>query len=144
MRVVLILLLWAVVACSTPSENPTAENEQLVRSMFEAFNRHDWEAMASHYSDSALFLDPSFGTDYVRQTRTEMVIKYKEMHAMFPDLHDDVVTLVTSGNRVAVEFVATGTQPDGATFRLPISAMFTIENGKIVRDATYYNNCPLP
>ena len=112
--------------------------------MFGAFNRHDWEAMASHYSDSALFLDPSFGTDYVRQTRTEMVIKYKEMHAMFPDLHDDVVTLVTSGNRVAVEFVATGTQPDGATFRLPISAMFTIENGKIVRDATYYNNCPLP
>jgi len=144
MRAVLILLLWALVACSTPSENPTAENEQLVRSMFGAFNRHDWEAMASHYSDSALFLDPSFGTDYVRQTRTEMVIKYKEMHAMFPDLHDDVVTLVTSGNRVAVEFVATGTQPDGATFRLPISAMFTIENGKIVRDATYYNNCPLP
>ncbi|MFN5171385.1 MAG: nuclear transport factor 2 family protein, partial [Cyclobacteriaceae bacterium] len=139
MRVVLILLLWALVACSTPSENPTAENEQLVRSMFGAFNRHDWEAMASHYSDSALFLDPSFGTDYVRQTRIEMVIKYKEMHAMFPDLHDDVVTLVTSGNRVAVEFVATGTQPDGATFRLPISAMFTIENGKIVRDATYYN-----
>ncbi len=143
MRASLILLLWAPVACSAPSENPTAKNEQLVRSMFEAFNRHDWEAMASHYSDSALFLDPSFGTDYVWQTRTEMVIKYKEMHALFPDLHDEVVTVTANDNRVAVEFISTGTQPDGKQFELPIGCVLTLEAGKIVKDATYYNNCPL-
>ena len=142
MRRISIVVLWALAACNT-SPTPEAENEKIVRSMFAAFNRHDWKAMAEHYVDSAYFLDPAFGPDYVQQSHAEIVIKYNEMQSLFPDLHDEVVTLVASSNRVAVEFVSTGTQPDGATFRLPISAMLTIENGKIVRDATYYNNCPM-
>jgi len=39
-----------------------------------------------------------------------------------------------------VEFVASGTAPDGSPFELPIAAIFTIENGVITHDFTYYDN----
>ena len=39
-----------------------------------------------------------------------------------------------------VEFVSTGTAPDGTKFELPIVSIFTIEEGMITKDWTYYDN----
>ena len=39
-----------------------------------------------------------------------------------------------------VEFISTGTAEDGSQFELPICTIFTIENGKITKDFTYYDN----
>ncbi|MBS1553448.1 MAG: nuclear transport factor 2 family protein [Bacteroidetes bacterium] len=125
-------------ACNTPT--PESQNEILVRQMFEAFNRHDWKAMIDFYADTAEFLDPGYGTEYVRKARSETATKYTEMQNMFPDLHDEVVTLFSNGDKVVVEFISSGSA-SGKKFKLPISTVLTIVNGKIVRDATYYNNC---
>ncbi len=62
------------------------------------------------------------------------------MQKTFPDLHDEVVTLFSQGDKVAVEFISTG-MDGNQKFTLPISTIFIIQNGKIVSDATYYNNC---
>lgn len=60
---------------------------------------------------------------------------------MFPDLKDEIKTIYVSGNNnVIVEFVSTGTAPDNSKFELPICTIFTIENGKITKDFTYYDN----
>jgi ketosteroid isomerase-like protein len=108
--------------------------------MFDAFNRHDWKVMTEFYGDTASFLDPSFGTFDVKKSRIETATKFTEMQKMFPDLHDEVVTLFSQGDKVAVEFISTSMRGD-QKFTLPICTIFTIQNGKIVRDATYYNNC---
>ncbi|WP_262892331.1 hypothetical protein ACN9ML_07985 [Dyadobacter endophyticus] len=39
-----------------------------------------------------------------------------------------------------VEFISTGTAPDKSKFTLPICTIFTIENGNITQDFTYYDN----
>lgn len=140
MRTFLILLVWAVSAC-TSSSSQEEKNSQHVQSMFEAFNRHDWKAMSEHYADSALFLDPSFGIDYVRQSHNEMITKYTQMEQLFPNIHDKVVTLFAKGDQVAVEFVSTGSSGDSLSFTLPISCVLTLRDQLIVKDATYYNNC---
>lgn len=140
MRAFLILLVWAVSAC-TSSSGQEEKNSQHVQSMFEAFNRHDWKAMSEHYEDSALFLDPSFGIDYVRQSRNEMITKYTQMEQLFPNIHDKVVTLFAKGDQVTVEFVSTGSSGDSLSFTLPISCVLTLRDQLIVKDATYYNNC---
>lgn len=129
----------APVAKDTAVETSTNENETVVRSMFEAFNRHDWKAMAEHYADSALFLDPSYGISFVTKSRSEIVSKYTEFAGVFPDLHDDVKNVYVSGSVVTVEFVSTGTAPDGTRFELPIACILTLKDGKIIRDATYYD-----
>jgi hypothetical protein len=108
--------------------------------MFDAFNQHDWSLMTSYYSVSAEFLDPSFGQEYVSKTREETADKYAAMQKMFPDIHDDIVGIYPSGNKVTIEFISSGTSADGAKFKLPIITVLTFGDGLILRDATYYDN----
>lgn len=41
---------------------------------------------------------------------------------------------------IIVEFVSTETAADSSKLRLPVCAIFTIENGKITKDFTYFDN----
>lgn len=135
-----------IAACTpTAQKNPTlelqAKNEAVVRQLYQHFNAHDWAKMAALYSENAEFLDPSFGTAPVRQSQADVVKKYAELNGVFPDIHDDVKAVYASGEKTVIaEFVSTGTAPDGSKFYLPICTVFTIENGVIVRDNTYYDN----
>jgi ketosteroid isomerase-like protein len=118
-----------------------AKNISIAKRVFEHFNQHNWEKMAELYADPADFLDPSFGQKPVKQTRQQTVKKYKEMEAMSKDIRDDVVQIYPSGDKnVIVEFVSSGTAPDGTKWSLPICTIFTIENGLITKDHTYYDN----
>lgn len=116
-------------------------NEKLVRKYYEHFNNHDWENMANMYAPTAEFKDPSFGTEIVLQTREEIVKKYSELNEVFADIKDEIVAVYPSGEKhIIVEFVSTGTAPDDSKFELPICTIFTIENGLITKDFTYYDN----
>lgn len=140
MRIILLLMVWAITACTSSTANEEERNIEHVRSMFDAFNRHDWKAMSEHYTDSALFLDPALGTEYIKQSRVEIADKYAAMEKMFPDIKDEVITIFGKGDKVAVEFISSGTSADGIKFTLPISCVLTLDKNLIVQDATYYNN----
>lgn len=134
-------MVWAITACTSSTVNEEERNIAHVRRMFDAFNRHDWKAMSEHYTDSALFLDPAIGTEYIKQSRVETADKYAAMEKMFPDIKDEIVTIFGKGNKVAVEFISTGTSGDSLKFTLPISCVLTLDKNLIIQDATYYNNC---
>ena len=146
MKLISIALLTATLlaGCSPKEKETGQQNLEIVKSMLEAFNRHDWKGMAEHYADSARFLDPSLGTEYVYQRHEQIMAKYGEMGNRFPDLQDEVVGMYSSGDKVIVELVSTGTattdKGELISFRLPISAVLTLHDGKIVSDATYYDN----
>lgn len=134
-------MVWAITACTFSTNTQEEKNIAHVLSMFDAFNRHDWKAMSEHYTDSALFLDPALGVEYVHQSRIETADKYTAMEAMFPDIKDEVITIFGKGDKVAVEFISTGTSGDSIKFKLKISCVLALDKNLIVRDATYYNNC---
>jgi len=146
MKIISIALLAGIVlvGCSAKEKETEQQNQEIAKSMFEAFSRHDWKAMAEHYADSAHFLDPSLGKEYVHQSHGQIITKYGEMENVFPDIRDEIVGMYSSGDKVIVEFVSTGTaitdKGEQTSFRLPISSVLTIHDGKIVRDATYYDN----
>jgi ketosteroid isomerase-like protein len=97
--------------------------------------------MAEMYSETADFKDPSLGKGIVKQTREQTARKYADLNALFPNLKDEILEMYPSGdNHVIVEFLSTGTAPDSTKFELPICTIFTIENGKITKDFTYYDN----
>lgn len=148
-----ILFLFALIisfsiACtenkSQGIDNKTASNKAVVDQLYTHFNNHDWVKMASLYTDTAEMKDPAFGTKVVKMSRADIVKKYQELNAMIPDAHDEVVATYHSGNNVIVEFISSGTAPDKSKFELPICTIFTIENGKIVKDFTYYDNFEEP
>lgn len=117
------------------------KNERLACKVYECFNEHDWSGMAECYSDPVLFLDPSFGSSWIRQTHKDIIQKYTQLHKAAPDISDSISAVYSDGaGHVIVEFVSQGTTPRGEKWRLPICTVFTIENGKIVKDATYYDN----
>ncbi|RYF97379.1 MAG: nuclear transport factor 2 family protein [Chitinophagaceae bacterium] len=117
------------------------DNEQIVKDYFSLFNAHNWTGMAAMYKDSAEFRDPSFGTDIVKQTRQQIADKYAALNKNFPDIADSISHIYPSNaSNIIVEFVSKGTAPDSSAFRLPICTIFTIENGLITKDFTYYDN----
>ena len=118
-----------------------ANNQELVIEYFDHFNNHEWEKMANMYVESADFKDPTLGSGIVKQSKKQIVEKYSAMHKIFPDLTDKIINTYPSGNEhVIVEFVSSGTGPDGERFELPICTIFTFENGKITKDFTYFDN----
>ena len=123
------------------SESNSANNEKVARELFVHFNNHNWQKMADLYIENAEFKEPASGM-VVHQKSKEMIIKeYSELQNQFPDVQDSVVAVYPSGDKnVIVEFVSKGTLPDQSKFELPICTIFTIENGKITKDYTYFDN----
>jgi ketosteroid isomerase-like protein len=136
MRFYLLLILF-LFSCSLKEEN---QNEEIATKMFQSFNDHDWNEMASYYSSDALYLDPAYGQEFAKKSQEEIVEKYSAMEQMFPNIHDSISGMYSIGNKVTVEFVSTGSSGDSLKFTLPICTVLTFQNGKIVRDATYYDN----
>lgn len=143
-RTLLALLLGplAFASCTNQKQDTSASaNEALIRQYYNRFNKHQWVEMANMYSDSAQFKDPSLGPGIVTQTRKQIADKYAALANTFPDVHDEVVQVYSAGDKhVIVEFVSTGTAPDSSKFELPICTIFTIENDRIIKDFTYYDN----
>ncbi|HJV20543.1 MAG TPA: nuclear transport factor 2 family protein [Sediminibacterium sp.] len=145
MRVFLtaIVVVTTMISCSNQKSTAKtpSEHEKIVRQYFGYFNKHEWENMANMYTEVADFKDPSLGQGIVKQTRKQIIEKYSGLSGMFPDVKDEIAQIYPSGEKhIIVEFISTGTAPDGSTFKLPICAIFTIENGKISKDYTYYDN----
>jgi ketosteroid isomerase-like protein len=141
MKYLLMILPAIVVLYACGNNAPPAANEKLVRQLFERFNKHDWTGMAALYAPTAAFKDPSLGKDIVQQTRQQTIEKYTALSQTFPDIKDSVTAIYASGDKhIIAEFISVGTTPDGGKFLLPICTIFTIEQGVITKDFTYYDN----
>jgi ketosteroid isomerase-like protein len=139
MKKALLLLSLLAIACTSNKQPDISQtNIEIATKIFEAFNQHDWKLMTSYYADTASFLDPSFGKDYVTQTHDQSIKKYNGLQAFAPDIHDSIASVHGAGDFVTVEFISTGTS-NGQKWRLPICSILTIKNGKVVKDATYYD-----
>lgn len=147
--VVLFISCCVFYACSgssnavTPAamNAPDSTNIKIVLDLFSYFNKHDWQNYAALYADSAKFLDPSFGTTEITQTRQQTIQKYTELQKQIPDIMDEVKSVYAAGdNIITVEFVSHGSLPDKTSLNLPICTVFKMENGKIISDHTYFDN----
>jgi limonene-1,2-epoxide hydrolase len=118
------------------------KNREAVEKLFDHFNHHNWKKMAALYTEKAAFLDPSLGKTKVILTREEIITKYTSLSKAFPDVHDSILTISCIGkNQVLVEFISSATTANGVKWQLPICSVFSLNNGLIAEDYTYYDNC---
>ena len=123
----IVLLLAAAL-----SQQPPAPRE-VVAAMFEAFNRHDAEALARLYAPDARLTSPDYCSP---RGREDAARSYRALFEQFPDIRDDVETIVAEGEQVAVRFTARS-RKGGLT--LPIQAMLRVRDGRIVRDDALFD-----
>jgi ketosteroid isomerase-like protein len=128
----LALLLAALPVRASGSGRP----EDVVRAMFDAFNRHDATALAALYAPDALLTSPDFcaprrGSEGARRT-------YQALFEAMPDIRDTVDEMVVQGDRVAVRFRARAIV-QGQPVELPIAAFMQVSEGRIVRDQSFFD-----
>lgn len=144
MRTIFIILILSLTISCTEKNNSSEQadkNTQIVEQYFEHFNNHEWQKMAEMYIETAEFKDPTLGEGIVKMTRAEIIAKYSELNGIFTDINDKVIQTYPSGEKnIIVEFISSGTAPDNSKFELPICTIFTIENGKITKDFSYFDN----
>ncbi len=142
--IIILAVIFVLASCNNQNQSKpmdTTQNEKVIKQYFEYFNSHNWKKMAEMYTETADFKDPSLEQGIVKQTRKQIQEKYAALNEVFPDLKDSIVQIYPSGEKhIIVEFVSTGTAPDNSKFELPICTIFTIENGMIVKDFTYFDN----
>ncbi|WP_350286743.1 nuclear transport factor 2 family protein [uncultured Croceitalea sp.] len=137
------LLLCTLLSCGTNQELHVVQekNIALVKTFFNHFNDHNWSEAAELFAEDAKYKDPEMGTKIYGRSNKELVKKYSGLEEFIPNVHDSIINIYPSGNRhIIVEFLSTGTSIDGFNLELPICTIFTIENGLIVEDFTYYDN----
>ncbi|KQM21749.1 nuclear transport factor 2 family protein [Chryseobacterium sp. Leaf201] len=142
-RFIVLPAVFMMLSCNNPKApaKETSANEKLVETYFKHFNNHEWKKLAQMYTETSQFKDPSLGPGLITQTRQQTINKYSELNKVFPDLHDKIMQVYPSGEKhIIVEFVSSGTAADSSKFELPICAVFTIENGLITKDFSYFDN----
>ncbi len=137
----LFLLGAETLAANEASAGQTAKTRAIVVQLFEAFNRHDLEAMVALYHPDVLTITPDQpqgqqGLAVIRET-------YARLFEDLPGGQETVHRIVAEGNQAAVEFTAVWemTTENGETVRLqlPIASFVEIRDGKIILDKTYYD-----
>jgi ketosteroid isomerase-like protein len=107
----------------------------IVHKLFDSFNRHDSAALQALYAPnthlaSSDFCRPRTGADV---TRT-----YEALFRAFPDIRDDVETIIIEGDRAAVRFVSSS-RLLGKDFHLELMAFFRFRGDLITEDDTIFD-----
>jgi len=121
-----------------------SETESILQAYFDAFNRHDLEAMLATLADDVAH-DINEGG---REVGIEAFRKFKmHMDECYREQVRDMV-IMTNGNYGTVEFIVEGSyiktdaglpEATGQTYAIPAAAIFEIGDGKITRVTSYYN-----
>ncbi|MEQ9301187.1 MAG: nuclear transport factor 2 family protein [Cyclobacteriaceae bacterium] len=137
MKSILTTILLFLGSIAFAQTNQEQQNKSIALGVFEAFNAHDWQKMAGYYHDEAVIEDPSEPEPVIGVA--DMPTKYAGYAEFVPDIQDKVTNLYVFRNHVVIEFTSHGTTIEGDAFSLPICTIMTIEDGKITRDASYYD-----
>ena len=128
------ILLAAISLPAVAHDSP----EAVVKKRFEATAHHDIDAIAALYAPDALETSPAFCN--TRQGSVGARKTYGDLFRDAPGIEDEVTNVVVDGNHVAVQFVARVRKPDGSiAFEVPLANFLTVEDGRIVRDDTYFD-----
>jgi steroid delta-isomerase-like uncharacterized protein len=115
------------------------QNKQLIRQYFEAFDRQDTERIGQLVSSSNYSLHIS-GMPPMDWNVTKQF--YAAAWSSFPDLHHDILDLVTEGNKVAVRYNIIGTHkgelqgipPTGKEVSFSAMDFITLIDGKVAEE----------
>ena len=143
---VLWFALMPLNAYAEHHEDSSEQTRAIVVALFEAFNRHDVDALVALYDPDIKVFNPGYGEP---QYGLEVVRGIYQGHfANIPDVYDKVQRIIVEGDLAAVEFLGTWAQPTEADPQargsIRIGNFFRIKDGKIIEDLTYYDRMDLP
>lgn len=120
---------------------------QLVKRKFQLMSRHELDAAASMYSDSARIASLGYREIQIGPAGFKSV--YSRYFTGSPDLSYTITRIIPSKHTVTVEYTSTGTIRHveqqasdymiGKTYSLKNCSILDFRNGKIVSEMTYFD-----
>jgi C-1 hydroxylase len=131
----------------------TEENKEIALSLIEALNAHDLTLWSRHLSDDYAAEHPGVS---VTLDKTRSIAYHQRFVTAFPDIRFEVLGVVSEGDRVLVQWTASGTHTErlatvtGETIpptrrRATVSGAMVAEarDGKLVRGWFYWDQLAL-
>jgi len=143
-RKIFAAFIIAQTACNLddkPGLKIQEQNMLTAKIYFEQYTNHDFKKIADLCSDTFEFKDPYSGQGIAKQNRLQTMAKHKKLPELTPGMRGDVMHQNSSNdNYIIVKFVSSGSAPDGTKWKFSLCTIFTIENGKIIKGYTSFDN----
>ena len=120
-------------------------NESDLSDLFDAFNRHDVDAIMTYFAEDCVF-DAVAGAEVygTRFIGTEAIARaFSGVWAAMPDAHWDHHSHLVHGNRAVSEWIFTGTNEDGSRIEAQGADLFRLHDGRIIHKQAFRKNRPL-
>ena len=113
--------------------------EELIKRYFDAFNRHDLEAVVACFHDEAVLVGPNgkrlVGLAEVRRS-------YETQFALFPDAHCELRVCTGNSGRGVAESFFSGTHGRHGKIEAIGAEVMEIRDGKIKEIRDYHQTAP--
>jgi steroid delta-isomerase-like uncharacterized protein len=129
-----------------PKETKTMNALEVTQRQFDAYNRHDAEALFALYAEGATYRSPRFDHPLKGQALADF---FKKLFTAYPDLRLEVINSGdTGGGLVGTQWVLHGTHtgpfmdgtpPTGHTATCPGATFTQVEGDKIRSDHVYFD-----
>ncbi len=127
------------------SANPTGAGTEMLGALFEAFNRHDINAVMAFIADDCVF-ETAAGSEAhgTRHTGAAAVrAAFEQVWTSFPDVQWRNTRHFVAGDRGVSEWRFTATREDGKRIDVDGCDLFTFAGGKIVRKQAFRKERPI-
>ena len=117
-------------------------NKAAVKAYFDAWNKHDPEALVAAFTANSTFWDNTMSAPLpIAEARAG----FESFLKAVPDLHFEVTQIVaTEGEHAVAEWRMRGTVQAGKKFDIPGIDIFEIGEGKLRAARAYFNPGALP
>jgi|GEM_PF-6579371 len=113
-------------------------NIETVKRLYELFNQRQWQEMAALYSDKTSFLD-NRQDEFIIRTNEEIPTIYAALERKYPGITEKILYIEEAGDQVYVQFLTSGRSRSGGYWQQIAWTIFTVENHKIAKVASYFN-----
>lgn len=120
-------------------------NAEILRAVFDAFNRHDADGVMAHFSDDIVFEtiagEHAFGTRIVGYDAVHAA--FSAVWARFPDVQWRDARHFVAGDRGVSEWTFTATDENGGIIEADGCDLFRFQDGRIVEKKAFRKNRPV-
>ncbi len=123
---------------------------RIIKDWYAGFNSHDLEKSVLFYTDDCLFED--LATGEVVHGKNEMKAWNKQTFTDYPEMQIESKSWFASGNKVASEWIMTGTHAHSSIPATPATgkrfsfrgvSILELREGKVSRETSYWNRADL-
>lgn len=122
----------------------SAVTTKTLEDVLDGFNRHDLDAIMSHFAEDCTFEMPRgpdpWGARHVGKAQVRAALASR--FAGIPDVHYGDARHFVAGDRGASEWTLTGTTTAGARIHVRGCDLWEFKGGKIVRKDSYWKIVP--